>query len=96
MLTRIIHVTNKKKIHIILLIIVLIINNPILDFEDTKKSCEMLPCSALKLKMLNQGTKVPFMRIFIPKAFGRRLNFLANNPGYSQTYLKFYNLIHHN
>jgi len=35
-----------------------------LDFEDTKKSCEIWLCSALKFKMLNQGNKVPFMRIF--------------------------------
>jgi len=64
-----------------LLIILLIKFKPILDFEDTKKSREIMPCSALKLKMLNQGTKVPFMRFFIPKAFGTRLNFLVNNPG---------------
>jgi len=34
---------------------------------ESKKSCEMLPSFALKLKMFNQGSKVPLMRIFIPK-----------------------------
>jgi len=43
----------------------------------------MLPSFALKLKMFNQGSKVPLMRIFIPKTFGTRQNFLVNNPGYS-------------
>ena len=50
-----------------------------LDFEEVKKSCEIWPCSALKLKMLNQSTRVPFMRIAIPKASGTRQNFLVNN-----------------
>jgi len=35
-----------------------------LDFEDTKKSCGIWPCSALKLKMLTQGIRVPLMHIF--------------------------------
>ena len=30
----------------------------------TLKSCEIFPCSALKLKMLNQRTNVRFLRIF--------------------------------
>jgi len=33
--------------YIILLIKVLIKNKPILDFEDTKKSCEIWPCYEL-------------------------------------------------
>jgi len=39
-------------------------NKAFLKFEEFKKRCEMLPCSALNLKMLNQGTHVRFMSIF--------------------------------
>jgi len=47
----------------------LIKNKVSLKFKESKKSCEMLPCSALNLKMLNQGTIVRFMRIFNPEGF---------------------------
>ena len=39
-------------------------NELILDFEDAKKRCEIWPCSALNLKMLDQRTNVRFMHIF--------------------------------
>jgi len=55
-------------------------NNLFLNIEESKKSCEMLPCSELNLKMLNQYTYVRFMRIFNPESFGTQLNFLVNNP----------------
>ena len=37
----------------------------------------MLPCSALNLKMLNQGTIVHFMRIFNPESFRDTTKFLG-------------------
>jgi len=48
---------------IILKIQYIVKNKIFLKFEESKKSSKMLPCSALNLKMLNQGTLVRFMRI---------------------------------
>jgi len=59
----------------------LVKNKGFLKFEESKKSCEMLSCSALNLKMLNQCTPCSFMRIFNTVPFGTQQNFLVNNPG---------------
>jgi len=53
----------QESIHIIFKKQYLVRDKVFLKFEESKKSCEMLPCSALKLEMLNQCTLVRFMRI---------------------------------
>ena len=52
-------------------------NELILDFEDAKKSCEIWPCSALNLKMLDQRTNVRFRHIFNPESFRGTTKFLG-------------------
>jgi len=54
-LTRIIHVSYKNQYISYWEKQYLIKDKVFLKFEESKKSCKMLPCSALKLKMLNQA-----------------------------------------
>jgi len=56
----------QESIRIILKEQYLVKNKVFLKFEESKKSCEMLPYSAFNLKMLNQCTLVRLLRIFNP------------------------------
>ena len=52
-------------------------NKVFLKFEESKKSCEMLPYSALNLKMLNHCTLVRFILIFNLESFQDTTKFLG-------------------